>query len=47
MIATTGDTVTALPAVPAAAGAVTTNGATATGNPTTVTTVPAGTLDPP
>ncbi|KMO74864.1 hypothetical protein MOBUDSM44075_03157 [Mycolicibacterium obuense] len=47
MITTTGLTVTAAPAVPAAVGAVTTTGATATGTPNTVTAVVAGTLDLP
>ncbi len=47
MINTTGLTVTADPAVPAATGAVTTNGATAAGTPNTVTTVDAGILSRP
>ena len=44
MIDTIGDTVTGLPAVPAATGETTTNGGTLTGRPTTVTTVLTGTL---
>ncbi|KMO74860.1 hypothetical protein MOBUDSM44075_03153 [Mycolicibacterium obuense] len=47
VITTTGLTVTAAPAVPAAVGAVTTTGATATATPNTVTAVVAGTLDLP
>ncbi|GFH05159.1 hypothetical protein MHIP_56420 [Mycolicibacterium hippocampi] len=45
MITTIGDTVIAEPVVPAATGDTTTNGGTSTGNPTTVTTVAAGTVD--
>ncbi|KMO74867.1 hypothetical protein MOBUDSM44075_03160 [Mycolicibacterium obuense] len=47
VITTTGLTVTALPAVPAATGATTTSGGAATGTPSTVTTDVAGTLASP
>src|SRR5689334_1253014 len=47
VMTTTGLTVTALPVVPEASGAVTNTGATATGTPSTVTAVVAGTLDLP